>query len=571
MSAKGDFLAARTRNQLGSEGIENDDPIELKASQNSSECSKESKTTKETGRKRTTSKKAKGKKSQPVIPPSQEKQQPIAKFLENNFLSGSGANKLRAQSASGPFYSPTSVVNRSESECDTLAKSEQQRECELEYPNFPNSDNRDSHTQRRRDLSRKLFTRDMSNSNVFDSESESATDVNGSIDPIVDEHDTSPVIGANCRIAIRANGSDIEKEGPSIKVSQSLTAVTTTIVSSRQSLNSLTNTCVMATTTGVSSTIAGSTKEPSIGDKRGRKYQQPHQSAANQLCYSDMGTRMIDQHMLYNGQQTIPFEAAKEPLTREYVNLNGILTSVQSQVLQHGSSITETNSRMDGLEFEQERDHATIQDNNKRLRELEDRCKLMSNIIKKNDVEIQLLRRKAQRQDSQHICSSVKLVGVEVPEDKSLMETVNDFFANVMKISTTIKIANVSQLKSGKPTHIVMRLAEKSQKKLIFEHSKNLKNLKNKDGKYINVYSMLADEEMEVDLRKRQFVQANYNLPVAQRQKIMLKKGKLTVNGSEYRPKYEKLSTSDLLDISIEDMKDCQKVKVSASKSVQEK
>ena len=161
--------------------------------------------------------------------------------------------------------------------------------------------------------------------------------------------------------------------------------------------------------------------------------------------------------------------------------------------------------------------------------------------------------------DNKAARASIKITGLYCSEEGTT-SAVQNFFKNMLKIEETIEIDAVKQLEKGTPPPIIVRLQDHLQKKKIFKKATNLKGVKNQDGKYYGIFNLLKDEAMEQDICKRQIVKVNESLPVAQRHKIQLTKGKLIIDGGVYKPKYQKLTATDLLSLQSNEIQESSEV-----------
>ena len=274
---------------------------------------------------------------------------------------------------------------------------------------------------------------------------------------------------------------------------------------------------------------------------------------------SVMGTHLMDKHKM--SQPSYGFSDLNET-----TRLSTTLMSVQGQLLTQDRKHAEFCSRIEGLEYEQEQDNDMLRKQGKTIKMLEDRCNLMAEIMKKQEMEIENLQRKQKAANVRKIKNNVKIIGITMQEDSTLEQTVQSFFKDKMQIAAEIGITGIEVMKSGDPPPVIVKLSDFHQKKIIFDHAKNLKGVKTPTGKFYGVYSVLMEEHAEIDIRKRQIVKSNEALPVAQKHRVSLKKGTLSVDNAPYKPKYEQLKAADLLDITQEDWIKCSEVKAGTSK-----
>ena len=272
---------------------------------------------------------------------------------------------------------------------------------------------------------------------------------------------------------------------------------------------------------------------------------------------ASMGTTLMHEYntacqRLYAGQNALLTSQAPSHHPESY---NNAMPSMYNDVLELKLAKNNVSARMDGLEFEQENDHETLQRQGETIQFLCDKVDIMSKLLMKQENQIDTIKARRCADDAKPYRANLKIVGLMDQDGKNPTELVNDFFKNMLQISQGVEVVQAYRLKFGDPAPIIAKLKEPKMKQTVFDKVSNLKGKKNKKDQYYGVYSHLPDHEMELDMRKRNVVKANKKLPKPQQQNIELKIGDLMVNGHVYSPRVTRLSARELLEIGVDDWK----------------
>ena len=464
-----------------------------------------------------------------------EKCEPISKFLQTRAT----PQELCTRSISGTVYSTTLVVHPSESETET---------CECSYV---------------QSSAKSVGTIEpASHCGVSNSICETVENLQIKGVTLFDQSTMDPNV-RNLNAITTTTGS--------------LTQTTPSVIQSRGSIPYLSTQATTITSTQTAMAVCAD--GDSIKQTSGSYENSLQQSYDPKGILGKMGTQMMaeyqqyaDNARLYAGQTALvqPVVYSNSGNLSDFTKLSTSITGVHRNLLQASTKQIEMDAKMEGLEFEQEQDHSDLLECQNTVHLLEDKIKLMGDIMVKHDDELCNLRRKLKGQENKHIKFCVKISGLATEEETELTEQVKNFLKNQVKIKQPINIAKVSKMKMGNPPMLVVQLTSLQDKKTIFEHVKNLKGVKNANGKAYGIFNMLTDEAMEKDIRKCQVLKTNYALPIAQRHKVNLKKGQLIVNNAVYRLMYDQLTTKDLLEMGSDDWIQSKEVNAASSKVIAE-
>ena len=171
---------------------------------------------------------------------------------------------------------------------------------------------------------------------------------------------------------------------------------------------------------------------------------------------------------------------------------------------------------------------------------------MLSDVAVKYEKNFDQIHSMLHNMNTRHMRMEIRITNLVVPEGTPLVEACQAFFRDLLKITISIPILEARQLK-GEPGPIIVKLAKREHKKLIFDNAKNLKGQLSRNGKHYGISSNLPEKENELDYRKRQIIRENKALPIVQQHKVVLKKGNLTVDGVPYQDLVNGFSVNDIL------------------------
>ena len=238
--------------------------------------------------------------------------------------------------------------------------------------------------------------------------------------------------------------------------------------------------------------------------------------------------------------------------------------SLQSSIRQQDLQISDIRSEMQSLTFEQDEAYEMMLQQRRTTRKLEDQMRRAVDIITKQENDILTLQNKIHHLNTKHMKSEIRISGLEKGNFSTWREAANDFFVTKLKISSNIQIDSAFPKGDGERAPIIVKLSKKGDKKVIFEHVKNLKGVKNSSDRSYGVSSNLPDREYEADLKKRQIVCDNKELPLSNRKKIHLEKGTLFVDKCEFKNPLCRPTAEALFALSPEELNKCETVDVSS-------
>ena len=123
--------------------------------------------------------------------------------------------------------------------------------------------------------------------------------------------------------------------------------------------------------------------------------------------------------------------------------------------------------------------------------------------------------------------ANIIIFGIWRKKDENCAQKVTNFFRKVMKIKDNIPVLVAHRLGESLKSPIIAKLANHSQKGVIFKHVSNISKLTNKDGDLFRVTDQLPGLRGEKDRRKRDIICDNNRLDPPARLSLKKEKGML--------------------------------------------
>ena len=177
----------------------------------------------------------------------------------------------------------------------------------------------------------------------------------------------------------------------------------------------------------------------------------------------------------------------------------------------------------------------------------EEKLNLLTNIVIKQDEAIQNMQTKLLNTEKRAMHSNLIISGIPEERGENCRQLVEDFFKCILNCKETIQFQTAHCMGDGNPKPMVVRLIQPEDKQKTYPLLKNLRGVKNSDGKLYFVNDQLPEELGVNDRCKRQIIPSNKKLPVSHQLSINFKKGELTINNETHKPKVAVPNASRLL------------------------
>ena len=167
----------------------------------------------------------------------------------------------------------------------------------------------------------------------------------------------------------------------------------------------------------------------------------------------------------------------------------------------------------------------------------QERLGLLTKIIMKQDQQIRELTTANNSRQKVQSRPNVLVHGIQEEKEEKITEKVTKFFKETMGIQEEILVEDV--FRKGKPgtkRPVLIKLKDPKQKGVIFKNSVKLGTINKDNGENFYVNDDLPEPFNEEIRKYRMKIAENYKLIEAQQQHLKIKKGKLLVDGNEYKP-----------------------------------
>ena len=208
----------------------------------------------------------------------------------------------------------------------------------------------------------------------------------------------------------------------------------------------------------------------------------------------------------------------KEQINNVKLNLNTELTKVSGQVL--------------GIEADQ----GAIDE---ALKTLTSNVDDVTRSFGVTEAKISAASTKLDRIEADTTKGTMILKNLEENEDE-VKEQVYSFFAQKLKISSRLEVITAFRMgkerEDKKPRSIKFKLLDSNDINIIFQHVENLKGVKNENGDRYMIQEFLTEKGTEVRNHYRDLTSENRRLPVSYQTEIMMKAGRIQVDGKDLHP-----------------------------------
>ena len=205
----------------------------------------------------------------------------------------------------------------------------------------------------------------------------------------------------------------------------------------------------------------------------------------------------------------------------------------------------------------------------KRIKAVEEKNILLSKVAVKHDGDIQTSARRINNVELRNTRNNLIVSGIKEAKGEKCKELADAFFKNQLLITKPVAIRSAWRLGAtsdqDRSRDLMITLEDVKDKSVIHKHVKNLKGIKNSDGKEYFVNDHLPPEQAELSRHKKNKVKINKTLIDAQQQAIEWKRGELIIDGREYKPKVIEPTCTDIIEMKQADLEKALKFKMFAT------
>ena len=164
--------------------------------------------------------------------------------------------------------------------------------------------------------------------------------------------------------------------------------------------------------------------------------------------------------------------------------------------------------------------------------------KILNGIVQKQAERDMLSRASKDDKELRRLRNNLIISGLDEDNEETrttTSEVVTDFFSQTLKIPSSISIQSAERKGKANPRTIKIKLKDGKDKKTVFEHTKNLKDVRNNaDGK-IYVNSQLPLVYQELRRKYRYYMSFNKHLTRVGKCNLSVKQGEFRIDGQKHK------------------------------------
>ena len=171
------------------------------------------------------------------------------------------------------------------------------------------------------------------------------------------------------------------------------------------------------------------------------------------------------------------------------------------------------------------------------LEEVCAKVSILEGILSKHSTQIGNLHHYRESNDTRSMSDNLVISGIDEVDDenrRNLIEIITDFFSQTMLITKKIEIVSAKCIGNGQPRAVQLTLKNGRDKGVIFKHSRNLKDARNKDDNPYSVKDQLPLGIQESKRKQRTFYKINSGVPADDQLNATWVKGSLRVENRDY-------------------------------------
>ena len=200
------------------------------------------------------------------------------------------------------------------------------------------------------------------------------------------------------------------------------------------------------------------------------------------------------------------------------------------------NSITRVENEYDAVEAKYQEVSGSINDLKDELKTCKEQIKLIMGTTSRHEHILQEMDSSIVALKTNELAANITIKGIEEGgKEEKCVELVQSFIQNKLKVAKAIKIVSAFRIGKGKQRPIGIKLKNESDKFVIFQHAKNIKDMKNTLNKKYQIQSYLPASSREAKKRKNKLMWTNSN--PAYKLNMTRKRGEIFVDGIKYEKK----------------------------------
>lgn len=224
-------------------------------------------------------------------------------------------------------------------------------------------------------------------------------------------------------------------------------------------------------------------------------------------------------------------------------SVDGVLKKVSTQ------EIVQSNAahRIEDLQEDCKKNAHEIDDLGSELQETKFQLQLVSNIVIKQDQQIEFLKEKINDLQQREMSANVIISGIPEKKHEKPIESYNRFVEKELEIQELIPANKAFRIGSGKNRPLLVELQHGENKRKLFSKATKLRGKVNKNGKPYLISDHLPEERNEEKRRANELVSENKKKEKSHQLDMSFVRGKLHINEELYCKKVKPPTASDLL------------------------
>lgn len=230
-------------------------------------------------------------------------------------------------------------------------------------------------------------------------------------------------------------------------------------------------------------------------------------------------------------------------ITKLQSSVDDVLKKTSTQEI-----ITSNNShKIDELEEACGKNSEEIDDLVGELKETKFQLRMVSNIVIKQDQQIDILKKKINEIQQREMGSNIVITGISESKAEKPMQQYNNFVAKELEIQQLIPANKAFRIGSGANRPMIVELRHPEDKRKLFGSATKLKGKVNESGSPFFIADHLPEEMNEERRRANELIAENRKQPASHRMDMSISRGKLIINEEPYQKSVHAPSARDLL------------------------
>lgn len=230
-------------------------------------------------------------------------------------------------------------------------------------------------------------------------------------------------------------------------------------------------------------------------------------------------------------------------ITKLQSSIDDITTKFQTQESQQLVTAT----RVSDIEQKIVDQNQTTDDLQEELSDTKFQLKLVTNIVAKQEQQINILTRKMTEMQQREMQSNIIITGIVETKNEKPVQLFNQFVQEQLELQELIPANKAYRIGSGKTRPLLVELRHTDHKGKLFAKASNLKGKKNASGGFFFLSDHLPDELNEARRRKNQLFAENKKKPAGYKLDMEFRRGELVINQLPYEKAVQVPSAKEII------------------------